>query len=169
MLLGTVFTLVGIYLSTRTEAYFQCSDFQVLPGAGDDIAFAFPVSGSKNFTQSLDYCKSNVFPNSTLPYVTSFSIAAFICQSKGSCWIPLSQAANQTDPKSGWAWSNGTQVSVMPVPWSGSEPNDAGGTENGDENCGQLDCLRNGINDYSCSAGMDIVCQIPCELVCLSF
>jgi hypothetical protein len=164
----TVEIIVLVISLIQVHSYVQCTDFKTMPGPGNDVGYyIFGSLPQKNYSSMKNYCNTTILPGSTLPYVTSSSILQFICPGGFGpyVWLPLVQKQNQTTPKTGWIWENGTVEAVLPAPWTGAEPNDAnGGGESNAENCAALDChnapTELGFIDYACSGSGTAFCEI---------
>lgn len=77
-------------------------------------------------------------------------------------WIGLTQATGAGMPTSGWSWSGSPStfgITPSSPPWGGGEPNDAGGGENGAEDCARA--RSNGFYDYPCEMTSAYLCERP--------
>jgi hypothetical protein len=71
-------------------------------------------------------------------------------------WIGLMQAPGAANPAANWTW-NGT-TPVVYSNWQSGAPNDADGTENGDEQCADLQPSGN-WDDEPCSSTKPLFCR----------
>ena len=81
----------------------------------------------------------------------------------GDAHIALRQASGQASPTAGWGWPDtvidfGTPAVSGVYPWAGGEPNDRGGPEDNQENCGIVrgDAL---FDDRPCDERSDFLCE----------
>jgi Lectin C-type domain len=61
---------------------------------------------------------------------TNACVAAKVAQ---FAWVGLTQASTATTPDAGWSWNNATPLTY--TNWRAGKPDDAGGGENGQEQC----------------------------------
>ncbi|MBS1124568.1 MAG: hypothetical protein H6Q90_6796 [Deltaproteobacteria bacterium] len=75
-------------------------------------------------------------------------------------WVGLTQAPMQATPRTGWTWDDtGAPLDENIVTWVTTEPNDAGGSENNEENAAGLGV--GGLSDLRASEGRHAICE--CE------
>jgi hypothetical protein len=72
-------------------------------------------------------------------------------------WIGLAQSAGAATPAEGWTWNGTTPVTF--TSWAAARPDDAGGGENGQEQCGALSTNGTWDDDPCGFQGLAFVCQ----------
>ena len=75
----------------------------------------------------------------------------------GQTWIGLAQSAGAATPDAGWTWNGTTPVAF--TNWAAGKPDDAGGGENGQEQCGHIATDGTWDDDICGLNGIAFVCQ----------
>lgn len=73
-------------------------------------------------------------------------------------WIGYVQVTPALSPSVGWSWLDGTPTTGY-TNWSNAgaiQPDDGDGTEDGDEQCGEIFAVDHARNDQSCATGSPI-------------
>lgn len=71
----------------------------------------------------------------------------------GAIWLGLTQAPGQASPGAGWTWL-GLGTTPVYLPWSGGQPNDGDGAENGLEQCAYATTTGASWQDETCAVAV---------------
>jgi hypothetical protein len=122
---------------------------------------------SRNAMESTQDCA--VAAGATLVSIDDPIEHGYLAQrSTSDAWISLAQDADAPMSIANWHWGDGTSTYGIPAvlgvaPWDGGEPDDNGGSENNQENCGAL--LAPGrmshFDDRSCTSNLPFLCERP--------
>lgn len=95
----------------------------------------------------------------SISHPTELSFALGIAS--GDSWVGLKQAGGASEA-AGWGWNESTNEFGIPPsvpPWADGEPNDNGGGEDGEEDCGLIVRGRDGFDDRRCTDNLDFICE----------
>jgi hypothetical protein len=130
-----------------STAHLQCSQPGVTLACGGDCWV-----GCKETTSFAIAKQRCIDWGGTIATIYSSSINQCVnanFQTGTARWIGLEQVAGAAMPTAGWSWSDGTLLAY--TNWSGGQPSDGDGTEDGTEQCAYMSNPGGGWQDTACT------------------
>jgi hypothetical protein len=122
----------------------------------DNLCF---VTCDENVTQAVAVSRCNNSGGAKLAALDTATVDACVTSHLSEfSWTGYVQFPAQPFPDTAWYWLRGSSASPVYTHWKTNEPNDADGTETGQEDCAYVD-NAGGWNDTPCTDSLAFVCE----------